>query len=399
VPTATTVTIKHVIVIVQENRTVDNMFHGLPGANTYIPATHNVLPIYSVWDPDHDYYNFVHEYRYGFNDQETSIVRRSDVVPYFELARSGAFADEMLQSSEGESYPAHQYLIAGQSGRDGPTGTWSISQNPFSEGQILTGCNDAPAAYANQVDIDAPWPATQTNPVFPCLDYTTIFDRIDENGLSWRYYTYNATENFFTAPLGVRHLYDSGKAFAHLAVPTEMNLCNDITHNTLPSLSYVINRLSLDDHASTGTPDGPKWIATIANMIGESRYWNDTTILVTWDDWGGWYDHVKPRIISSYEYGFRVPLLVISPWVVRRGYVSHAQRDQAAILGYIEHVFGLKSLNTLDAKTDDLSDMFVPLGSVATPLPYVPVSVDVPASYFCTMPEVSPLSPEAVSTE
>jgi phospholipase C len=385
-----TVAVHHVIVIVQENRTVDNLFAGLPGADTQFPPHYTTQPLYAIWDPNHDYDAFIAQYHGDYQQQSLAVVQRSDVEPYWEMAQQYGFADEMLQSSEGQSYPAHQYLIAGQSGRDAPDGTWSVAQNPFPEGNVLGGCDDNAHAWVNQIDLSLPWPAHQTNPIFPCVDYQTVFDLLDRAHLPWTYYTYGATNNFFTAPLGVKHLYESGEAMSHLAVPTESRLCADIAGGTLPAVSYVINRPTLNDHGATGTTLGPHWIATIANLIGQSQYWDDTTILVTWDDWGGWYDHVKPRIVSSFEYGFRVPLLVVSPWLRHRGIVSHVPRDQAAILHYIETVFGLPSLGTLDAKTDDLHDMFVPLGSTARPLPYVSIPVNSPPSYFCSLPPVSP---------
>ena len=82
-------------------------------------------------------------------------------------------------------------------------------------------------------------------------------------------------------------------------------------------------------------------MASIVNAIGNSPYWSNTAIFITWDDWGGWYDHVPPHsIINSYEYGFRVPLIVVSPYA-KPGYVSHVTHDFGSILKFIEQNFGL----------------------------------------------------------
>ena len=89
-------------------------------------------------------------------------------------------------------------------------------------------------------------------------------------------------------------------------------------------------------------------------------------IFVTWDDWGGWYDHVKPQIFNSYELGFRVPLIVISPYA-KPGYVSHTQHEFGSILHFTEEQFGLGSLGYTDARGDDLSDCF---NFAQTPLTY-----------------------------
>ncbi len=93
------------------------------------------------------------------------------------------------------------------------------------------------------------------------------------------------------------------------------------------------------------------------NAIGRSQYWDSTAIFVLWDDWGGWYDHAPPKIYNSFELGFRVPLLVISPYA-KRGHVSHTHHELASILKFTEETFGLPSLGTTDARADDLRDCF-----------------------------------------
>jgi phospholipase C len=95
------------------------------------------------------------------------------------------------------------------------------------------------------------------------------------------------------------------------------------------------------------------WRAVV-NAIGMSQYWSNTTIFVTWDDWGGFYDHVPPLVYNSYEYGFRVPLLFISPYA-KQGYVSHVAHDFGSILRFIEEKFGLPSLGYADSRADNLS--------------------------------------------
>ena len=98
-------------------------------------------------------------------------------------------------------------------------------------------------------------------------------------------------------------------------------------------------------------------MAAVVNAIGKSAYWNDTAIFVTWDDWGGWYDHVTPPIYNAYELGFRVPLIVISPYA-KNHYVSHPQHEFGSILKFTEKIFGLPSMHTTDERADDLFDCF-----------------------------------------
>jgi len=121
------------------------------------------------------------------------------------------------------------------------------------------------------------------------------------------------------------------------------------------------------------------------NAVGNSPYWADTAIVITWDDWGGWYDHVAPSVISDgtswgsgYVYGFRVPLIVVSPYA-KAGYISHVNHDFGSILNLIEKTFGLASLGYADADADDLSDCF---DFTQKPLAFKTINAPKDAAYF-----------------
>jgi len=138
-------------------------------------------------------------------------------------------------------------------------------------------------------------------------------------------------------------------------------------------------------HALSNNGSGPSWVAAIVNSIGNSPYWANTAIIITWDDWGGWYDHVAPKIIndgvswgSGYVYGFRVPLIVVSPYAQAK-YISHTTHDFGSILKYIETTFGLNSLGYADAYADDLSDCF---NLTQPPIPFQTIPAPASASLF-----------------
>ena len=116
----------------------------------------------------------------------------------------------------------------------------------------------------------------------------------------------------------------------------------------------------------------------MVNAVGKSKYWKSTAIFVTWDDWGGWYDHVPPPIINSYMYSFRVPLLVVSPYA-KSGYVSHVNHDFSSIVKFVETAFGLPSLGFGDARADDLTDFF---NFNQKPLPFHTIKAPLKAKYF-----------------
>jgi phospholipase C len=130
---------------------------------------------------------------------------------------------------------------------------------------------------------------------------------------------------------------------------------------------------------------GPAWVASIVNAIGNSPYWANTSIFITWDDWGGWYDHVAPKVIndgvswgSGYVYGFRVPLIVVSPYA-KAAYISHDAHDFGSILKYIEENSGLASPGYADAYSDDLSDCF---DYNQTPLTFQTITAPSNAEHF-----------------
>ena len=150
------------------------------------------------------------------------------------------------------------------------------------------------------------------------------------------------------------------------------DVLTDIGACKLPNMTWVIPTGQNSDHpvkiASTG---GPSWVASIVNAIGQSpcknpdgsSYWNSTAIFITWDDWGGWYDHEPPTLLSlpnagqgDYQYGFRVPLLVVSAYTPL-GYINNGRHDFGSILRFVEHNFGIPegALNFADARATNRS--------------------------------------------
>jgi phospholipase C len=127
---------------------------------------------------------------------------------------------------------------------------------------------------------------------------------------------------------------------------------------------------------------GPQWVASIANALGHSKLWGSTVLIVVWDDWGGWYDHVAPAHLDAMGLGFRVPMIIVSPYA-RRGYVSHHRHEFGSILKFTEKVFGLPEIGTTDRRADDLSDCF---DFSQRPGAYVTVPTEVTDSDLIAMP-------------
>src|SRR5579862_7146111 len=191
----------------------------------------------------------------------------------------------------------------------------------------------------------------------------------------------------------LRELRDAGGNFTYDSdewnrnvVLDKTQVLTDITHGKLANVTWVIPTGLSSDHAAFNDGSGPSWVAQVVNAIGNSPFWADTAIFITWDDWGGWYDHVPPPKVlkdcsewgCGYVYGFRVPLIVVSPYA-KAAYISHAQHDFGSILRYIEEDFNLGSLGYADAYADNLSDCF---DYNQIPLAFHPIAAPLDAAHF-----------------
>ena len=365
---------KYVIVMIQENRTVDNLFQTQPGVDTQsygfdsrgrrVPLVQRSLGW--SFDCSHSHASFVTEVTQGFDlescganapaDAAFSYVSPDDITQYTQLASQYAFADHVLQSNEGPSFPAHLYLIAATSGT--PGSNWSIAENDITNPPTPAGCNASFDKTVKMIDMTSIFPGDEGNPSFPCVNPPTIFNELDDAHISWKYYT-PSVDSIWTAPYAVQSLYFGDRT--KVIVP-ETQVLSDIQNGHLAQVTYIIPSAYDSDHPGKNNVGGPTWVASVVNAVGSSRYWNQCAIIVVWDDWGGWYDHIAYRhpvgnLLDPYEYGLRVPLIAIGPYA-RPGYVSHVQRDFSAVPHFIEDVYGLPSLGALDAQTDDLFGLF-----------------------------------------
>jgi len=417
--------IQHVIIIFQENRTPDNLFHdpvliargadiassGVNSLGQTIPLT--AAPLGMDYDLDHSHPAFVAMYDGGKMDGADKVrvscdkgaipcpppnaqfvyVPASDVAPYYQMAEQYAFGDRMFQTNEGPSFPAHQFILSGTSA---PTASSNLfaAENPPSGN---AGCIAPPGALVNMIDPSG----NESSKIYPCFEHPTLTDELDAKEISWRYYAPNAG-SIWTAPDAIQHMCGpsatppnatacTGSEWVnHVVLYTNGNhhpILTDINNKQLPAVSWVIPSGQNSDHpGAVGNTGGPSWVASIVNAIGGSSYWSNTTIIVTWDDWGGLYDHVPPpKVLENcsewgcgYVYGFRVPLIVISPYA-KVGYISHVNHDFGSILKFVEQVYGLGSLGYADVPADNLSDCF---SFSQTPLQFQTIAAPLDAGHF-----------------
>lgn len=416
--------IEHVVILLQENRSFDNLFAGFPGADTtmqglckagppWCKTAHEVRlrarPL-KIGEPNigkdisHSHRAFLKEcdadasgvcqmdgfdlIGYGESGQlghakffPYSYVDRAETAPYWRLAERYTIADRMFSTDTASSFIAHQQLISG-------TARWSDEASLTDQPNIpLWGC-DAPGKHGGGIGkgqvtftplLYRSGAYKRLGP-FPCFSqYRTIANLLDTAKVSYNYYVDKSPNPVGDFSGAVWNGFDAIKDFRygpdwheHISNPNTQ-IFGDIENGKLAAVSWVIPSLYDSDHPAGGCNGGPWWVTKVVNAVGTSRYWKNTVVLIAWDDWGGWYDNVPPPQINYHSLGFRVPLLIVSPYA-KPHHVSHTQYDYGSILRFIEENFGLGSLGTSDVSANSIADALdyrqKPLTFNRAPLPH-----------------------------
>jgi phospholipase C len=367
--------ISHVVIVIQTNRSFDNLFATFPGADgatvgkTYggqtIPLKQSNLFSPKLYNNSHEAFKV--DYDNGNMDGWSAVfvslhrcptcayeyVNPKQIQPYWTMARRYVLADQMFPTESSGDFSSHQDLIRGssalnaqESAIDFPThGPWGCDAR--------TGTT-TPALWSNGT--------YQKKGPAPCFTYATLSNLLDAQKISWKYYVpplfggglAGAYWSPFDAISAVRH---SAEFTTNVSSP-ETNFFSDISSGSLPAVSWVSPNDQNSDHAGFGKRDtGPAWVAKIVNAVGKSQYWNSTAIIVVWEDWGGWYDHVAPPQLDYAGLGFRVPMIVVSPYA-KAGYVSHTQYEFGSIIRFVEDTWNLGRLGTTDTRAASMDDVF-----------------------------------------
>lgn len=197
----------------------------------------------------------------------------------------------------------------------------------------------------------------------------TIFDRLEAKRVSWKFYVqnYDPRITFRSRDLGDRgsqvvwvpllsypRYLDNPRLFGHI-VPIEQ-FYDDARRGTLPAVSYIVPSGS-SEHPPGSIKAGETFVRTLINALARSRLWKSSALTWTYDDWGGWFDHVRPPRVDRFGYGFRAPALLVSPWA-RRGSVNHATLDFTSLLKFIEDNWGLAPLARRDRRAQSIMSAF-----------------------------------------
>ncbi len=248
--------------------------------------------------------------------------------------RQFGLGDNFFSSASTSSTPNHLYMIAAQSG--------GLFDTKPTEGS----CRATPNHVIVCMDENG-----KQSLQFPCVNISSLPALLDQAGISWRYYS---GEDVWMAPRFISGLCRS----PHLSAdPYE--ILNHIHGGSLHNVSWVCPRDLDSDHPANPVGPAQNFLAQIVNAVMSSSYWNKVAIFVTWDDWGGFYDHVQPPVVDVYGLGPRVPLLVISPFA-KPGYISGQQGEFSSFCKFVEVNWSLPNLGQRDAlaATSDLMDYF-----------------------------------------
>lgn len=383
--------IQHVVFLIKENRTFDNYFGTFPGADgaTSGPiSTGQVIPLgpspdytYPL-DPEHDFGSAVEGMDNGAMDRFDLIgdgnvnggflsytqVTQADIPNYFAYAQNYVLADRMFSSIKADSFTNHLYTVAAQDGGS------IMLRAPTPHGNPGWGCDDGPNAFAEVMDGEG-----NISEIPPCWDYQTLADSLQDIGVSWKFYAPAAGQigyNFSTLD-AISHIRNS--PLWQTNVVPDSTFISDAAAGNLPAVSWLVTGTENDHPKGCAICASENWAVNQINAIMQGPDWNSTAIFMTWDDFGGFYDHVPPPVIDQYGLGPRVPLIIISPYA-KQGYVSHTQYEFSSILKFIEELYGLPPLTQRDANANDTTDSFDFTQSPRSPLILQPRSCPIPSA-------------------
>jgi phospholipase C len=398
--------IQHIVIVIQENRSLNDLFYGFPGARTVgygYDTANKKIPLKPVgleakWDLAHNSKGFLLACNgvgsvpgtdcrmNGFDREQVNCgpghpcpkithpqyayVPQTETKPYFEMARQYVLADEMFASDfDASSFVSHQYIIAGQasSAVNYPDTNW--------------GC---PGGKSDKV-----YTVTQSRgfgkQITACFQNTTLADELDTAGISWAYYAITINPGkvpgTWSAYQAIKHIY-SGPDWAKDIISPPSQFLTDVSSGKLRSVTWVTPTLANSDHSGYGSKTGPSWVASLVNAVGKSKYWKSTAILIFWDDYGGWFDPEAPNYLDYDGLGLRLPLLVISPYALK-GRVSHTHYEHGSLLRFVEDTFGLGRLSASDKRANSLNDCF---DFSQAPRKFVPIPAEYDQSYFLSQP-------------
>ncbi len=372
--------------IIQENRSYDNYFGTYPGADGFPPST--CLPVTPgstkcikpfhmpkgepVYDLHHGWQNEHEAWDAGRMDGfvwaegspfTMAYLDDRDIPNYWAYARHYTLCDRFFSSEMSESLTNHLYSVAAQSGGliGGLSSVKQIEEvlgekGGFNFASMVKSFTKAHVSWKYYVETRPITPSHETFGVIPSVWW----------GAPKKFSLWNPLAGFKAIredPNKMKNLVDLKEYF------------HDLKAGTLPDVCWIVPTFEDSEHPPESLAPvarGMWYVTNLINALMKSPYWKDSVVFLTWDDYGGFYDHVPPPIVDAFGYGPRVPTLIISPYA-KADYVSHFTYDFTSMLRFIEDRWNLPPLTQRDAHADGMEDCFdfnqAPLPTLTFPLP------------------------------
>ncbi|MBI4636207.1 MAG: alkaline phosphatase family protein [Candidatus Rokubacteria bacterium] len=411
--------IDHIVILFLENRSFDHLFGTYPGAdglanyrgrqadgngvayatlpaplgrdgkpdprfpadlrNAPFPMGRFVSPFDQTNNPVHRFYHMQRQYAPGADGvpmgrwvaEGTSggatmgYYDRSASPVQWRLADEFVLLDHYFQSIHGGSFPNHFSLISGTLARY-PDAPPAERAELLPDGRVVKDGEVDPAGYVVN-NLDPPYPPQRVQHILRTPQtLPTIADRLDAGRVTWRWYAagwgagadavrsglvphhnpFQYVQRIMDTPEGRAHIED-GAAFVRA-----------LRDGGLPAVAFVKPHWAQNAHAVSSTVGAAdRWIGETVREIMASRYWPRVAVVITYDEGGGWFDHVRPPVVDRFGLGTRVPTLVVSPYA-RRGRIAHGWYEHASILKLIEWRFGLEPLTERDRRAAAFLEAF-----------------------------------------
>jgi phospholipase C len=350
--------IEHFVVLMQENHTFDNYFGTYPGADgipegTCMPAdpfdaanTECVEPFHigdrASEDLDHSLPTFKLQFNEGKMDgfiyalyernqngaMAMAYYDDRELPFYWNLADEYVLFDTFFSSDHGGSFANHIFWVAAERGGNG------VSREGYP-------------------------------------DLVTIFDRLEEKGISWKFYVQNydpyityrtaheilgnrSSQVIWVPLLNIPRFLDNPELSSHIVDLSEYY--TDLENGTLPAVAYIVPS-GASEHPPGSVRSGQKFVKALIQSLMRSSVWESSAFLLVYDDWGGWYDHVSPPQVDEFGYGFRVPAILVSSYA-RRGHIDSTVLDFTSVLKFIEENWNLEPVAERDAKANNFLSAF-----------------------------------------
>jgi phospholipase C len=379
--------ITHVVYLVKENRTFDTMFGRFPGADgatSGLTCDGKTVPLTRAADdtpgPDHSFQGGLKAINggrmncfselFGGAQLQAYVQYRPDQLPsYFAYAHHFVLADRFFSSTYGPTGIEHLFTVAATTDR------FTDHERATPAGQF--GTNDVPREYCTD-PTERMWSfrkldARQTADAFQledqavvgtlkarywyerraCTNVQTLPDELSQAGVSWKYYL--GDNDYINTLALVKHVV-FGPLYRQ--VVTDDAFFTDLAKGDLPAVSWLIPDVAVSEHpAAASMCAGQNWTVKVMNALMQSPDWKHTAVVITWDDFGGFYDHVPPPHVDLWGFGPRVPMLLISPWA-KPGFIAHDTLEFSSVLKMIETIWDVPPLTARDRSAGDMLDLF-----------------------------------------